>query len=91
MGVVYRSGRCLPSHPYPSNLKEVPTVLPQFSSVPIHLPPFQPTNGPTGLYNDCEGEADGLHKGSQTAPIPGRLAYQVPIPGGGTSEHSDSP
>ena len=42
------------------------------------------------LYNDCKrSEAGGHHKGSQTSPIPGRLADQGPVPGGGTSEHSD--
>ena len=65
------------------SIKEVPTVFPQFSSVPVHLTPFS-------LYNDCKSsEADGPHKRSQTSPISGRLAYQGPIPGGGTSEHSD--
>ena len=34
-------------------------------------------------------KTDGPHKGSQTAPIPEQLAYHGPIPGGGTSEHSD--
>ena len=48
-------------------------------------PPF----GPSSLYKDCTGsEADGPHKGSRTS-IPGRLAVQGPVPGGGTSEHSD--
>ena len=49
MGVVYRPVRCLPSHPHPPNLKEVPMVLPQFASVPVHLPPFWPSHGPTSL------------------------------------------
>ena len=39
---------------------------------PVHLPPFQSSYDPTGLYNDCKGsETDGPHKGSQTSPIPG--------------------
>ena len=63
-------------------LKEVPTVLPQFTGVSVHLPPFRPSYVPTGLYNDSKGsEADGPHKGSQTSPIPGRLANQGPISG----------
>ena len=57
--------------------------------VPVHLPPFRPSYGPTGLYNHCKGsKADGPHKGSQTSPIPGQLAYQGPISEGSTSEHS---
>ena len=52
-------------------------VLPWFSGVPVHLNPFRPSHDPTSLYNDCKGnEADGPHKGSQTSPIPGQMAYQ---------------
>ena len=64
--------------------------MPRFSGVPVHLPPFCPSHGPITLHNDCKGsEADGPNKGSQTSPIPGRLAYQGPVQGGGTSEHPD--
>ena len=38
MGVVDRPIRCLPSHPHPPKLKEVPKVLPQVTGVPVHLP-----------------------------------------------------
>ena len=73
MGVFDRPVGQLSSHP--PKLKEVPTVLPQFTGVSVHLPPFRPSYVPTGLYNDSKGsEADGPHKGSQTSPIPGRLA-----------------
>ena len=42
-----------------------PTVLPWFSSVPFHLPPFRPSHGLPRLYNDCkESEANGPHKRS---------------------------
>ena len=75
--------------PIHQNSKEVPTVLPQFSGVPVHPPPSRPSHGPTSLYNDCKGnEADGRHKVSQTSPISGCLADQGPVPGGGTSEHT---
>ena len=40
MGVIDRFIRCLPSHPHPPKLKEVPTVLPQvfqFTSLPFGL------------------------------------------------------
>ena len=77
IGVSNRPVRCLSSHP--PKLKEVPTVLPQFTGIPVHLPPFWPSHHPTSFYNDCKGsEADGPHKGSQTSPIPGGLAYQGP-------------
>ena len=90
MGVVDRPVRRFSSHPHPPKLKEVPTVLPQFSDVPVHLPPFRPNHSPTSIYNDCKGsEADGLIRGGQTSRLPGQLAYQGPIPGGGKSEHSD--
>ena len=47
-------------------------VLPQFTGIPVHLPPFRPSHSPIGLYNDCrESEADGPHKGSRTSSIPG--------------------
>ena len=69
----------------------MPQVLPLFTGVSVYLPPFQPSYGPTGLYDDCKGsEADGPHKWNQNSPIPGRLADQGPFTGGGTSEHSDS-
>ena len=41
MGVVDRLITHLPSHPHPPKLKEVPTVLPQVTGVPVHLPSFQ--------------------------------------------------
>ena len=67
-----------------TKLKKVPMVLPRFSGVQVHLPPFWPSHGHTSLYNDCKGsEADGPHKGSQTSAIPGRLADHSPVPRGG--------
>ena len=72
MGVVDRFIRCLPSHPHPPKLKEVPTVLPQDTGVPVHLTPFRTGHSPTSLYNACKGsEADGPHKGSRASPVPG--------------------
>ena len=42
-----------------------------------------------GLYNDCKGsETNGPLQRTQTSPIPGRLADQVPVSGGSPSEHS---
>ena len=88
MGVVYRTVRRLPLHSLPLSLEEVPTVLPRFSSVPVHIPPSRPSHGPTSLYNDCKGsKADGPHKMSHISPIPGQLAYQGPVPGGDTSKY----
>ena len=64
-------------------------VLPQVTGVPVQLPSLRANHGPSGLYNDCKrGEADGPDKGNQTSPVPGRLAYQVPVSGRSTSEHS---
>ena len=57
---------------------------------------FQFTSLPFGLakapqVNDCKrSEDDGPDKGSQTSPVPGRLAYQGPVSGKSTCEHSDS-
>ena len=91
MGVVERPIRCLPSRPHPPKLKEVPKVLPQVTGVPVHLPSLRTSHGPSGLYNDCKrNEAVGPHKGNQTLPIAGRLAYQGPVSGRSTSEYSDS-
>ena len=91
MGVVDRPIRRLPSHPHPPKLKEVPKVLPQVTSVPVHLPSFRPSHGPSGLYNSCKGsEADDPHKGNQTTPIPLQLTDQVPVSGRSPSEHSGS-
>ena len=88
MGVV---DGCLPSHPHPPKLKEVPKVLPQVTGVPVHLPSLWASQGPTGLYHDCKrSEADGPDKGNQTSPVPGQLAYQGPVSGRSTSENSDS-
>ena len=89
MGVVDRSIGRLPSHPHPPYLKEVPKVLPQVTGVPVHLSFIRPGHSPSDLYNDCKGsEANGPHKGTQTSPIPGRLADQVPVSARSTSEHS---
>ena len=76
---------------HPPKLKEVPKVLPQVASVPVHLTPFRTSHSPPGLYNDCKGsEANGPLQGTPTSPVPGRLADQVPVSGGSPSEHSCS-
>ena len=91
MGIVDRSIGRLPSHPHPSKLKEISKILPQVTGVPVHLPPFQAGHSPPGLYNDRKGsQAHGPLQRTQTSPIPGRLADQVPVSGGSPSEHSGS-
>ena len=91
MGIVDRPIGRLPSHPHPPKLKEMPKVLPQVTGVPVHLPPIRTSHSPPGLYNDCKGsEANGPLQRTQTSPIPGRLADQVPVSGGSPSEHSGS-
>ena len=58
----------------------------QFTSLPFGL-----ATAPPGLYNDCKGsETNGPLQRTQTSPIPGRLADQVPVSGGSPSEHSGS-
>ena len=89
MGIVDRPIGRLPSHSHPSKLKEIPKVLLQVAGVPVHLPPIRTSHSPPGLYNDCKGsEANGPLQRTQTSPIPGRLADQVPVSGGSPSEHS---
>ena len=89
MGIVDRPIGRLPSHPHPPKLKEIPKVLPQVSGVPVHLPSFRTSHSPPGLYNDRKGsEAHGPLQRTQTSPIPGRLADQVPVSGRSPSEHS---
>ena len=91
MGIVDRRIRRLPSHPHPSQLKEIPKVLLQVPGVPVHLPPIRTSHSPPDLYNDCKvSEANGPLQRTQTSPIPGRLADQVPVSGGSPSEHLDS-
>ena len=46
MGIVYRPIGCLPSHPHPSKLKEIPKVLRQVPGVPVHLPPIRTSHSP---------------------------------------------
>ena len=59
------------------------------TGVPVHLPPIRTSHSPPGLYNDCKGsETNGPLQRTQTSPIPGRLADQVPVSGGSPSEHS---
>ena len=58
----------------------------QFTSLSFGL-----ATGPPGLYNDRKGsEANDPLQKTQTSPIPGRLADQVPVSGGSPSEHSGS-
>ena len=91
MGIIDRPIGHLPSHPHPPKLKEIPKVLPHVTGVPVHLPPFQTSHNPLGLYNDCKGsEANGPLQRTQTSPIRGRLVDQVPVSGGSPSEHSAS-
>ena len=89
MGIVDRPIGRLPTHPHPPKLKEIPKVLPQVTGVPVHLPSFLTSHSPPGLYSDCKGsEAHGPLRRTQTSPIPGQLADQVPVSGGSPSEHS---
>ena len=89
MGIVDRPMGHLPSHPHPTKLKEIPKVLPQVTGVPVHLCSIRAGYSPPGLYNDCKGsEANGPHEGTQTSPIPGRLAAQIPVSGRSPSEHA---
>ena len=91
MGIVDRPIGCLPSHPHPPKLKEIPKVLPQVTGVTVHLPSVRTSHSPPGLYNDRKGsEAHGPLQRTQTSPIPGRLADQVPDSGRSPSEHSGS-
>ena len=46
MGVVDRPIRCIPSHPHPPKLKEVPKVLPQVTGVPVPLPARRASQSP---------------------------------------------
>ena len=46
VGIVDRSVGHLPTHPHPSKLKEIPTVLLQVTGVPIHLPPIRTSHSP---------------------------------------------
>ena len=80
MGIFNRPVGCLPAHPHPFELKEIPKVLLQVSGVPVHLPPIRARHSPPGLYNDYKGsETNGSLQRTQTSPIPGRLADQVPV------------
>ena len=91
VGIVDRPVRRIPSHPHPSKLKEVPKVLLQGPGVPVHLPTFRTGHSPPGLYDDRkESETNGPLKRTQNSPIPGRLADQVPVPGGISKGHTGS-
>ena len=91
VGIVDRPVRRIPSHPHPSKLKEVPKVLLQGPGVPVHLPTFRTGHSPPGLYDDSKGsETNGPLKRTQNSPIPGRLADQVPVPGGISKGHTGS-
>ena len=89
VGIVDRSVGRLPTYPHPSKLKEIPKVLLQVSGVPVHLPPIWTSHSPPGLYNDRKGsETNGPLQRTQSSPIPGRLADQVPVSGGSPSIRS---
>ena len=91
VGIVDRPVGRIPSHPHPSKLKEVPKVLLQGPGVPVHLPTFRTGHSPPGLYDDRkESETNGPLKRTQNSPIPGRLADQVPVPGGISKGHTGS-
>ena len=46
VGIVDRSVGCLPTHPHPPKLKEIPKVLLQVTGVPVHLPPIRTSHSP---------------------------------------------
>ena len=74
-----------------SRLNTLLQVLLQVPGVPVHIPPIRTSRSPLGLYNDCKGsETNGPLQRTQTSPIPGRLADQVPVSGGRPSKHSGS-
>ena len=91
VGIVDRPVGRIPSHPHPSKLKEVPKVLLQGPGVPVHLPTFRTGHSPPGLYDDRKGSETNVPlKRTQNSPIPGRLADQVPVPGGISKGHTGS-
>ena len=66
------------------------SMLPLSSIIKDYLP-FRLATAPPGRYNDCKGgKANGPLKRTQTSPIPGRLANQVPVSGGSPKEHPGS-
>ena len=74
----------------PSTQTQGNTLL-QVTGVPVHFPSFWTSHSPPGLYNDRKGsEANGPVHRTQTSPVPGRLADQVPVSGGNPKEHSGS-
>ena len=78
----------IPIHP---NSRKYLRFCQKVTGVPVHLPSFRTSHSPPGLYDDCKGsEANGPLQRTQTSPIPGRLADQVPVSGGSPSEHSGS-
>ena len=90
MGIVDGPIGRLPSHPHPPKLKEIPKVLPQFTGVPVHLPPFRTSHSPQVFSMIVKGVKLMALEGTQTLPIPGRLADPVPVSEGSPSEHSGS-
>ena len=89
MGVVKRPIRCLPSHPHPPKLKEIPKVFATGHRCSVNLSSIRTGHSPSRRYNDCKGsEANAPHEGTQTSPIPGRLTDHVPVSGRSQSEHS---
>ena len=86
MGVFNRYLRCLSSYPHQPSVKEVPTVHPQVSNLPVHLSSLRPSHSPTNLYNGSKGsEVYGSLQRAQNSPIHAQLAYQGPISGRGTT------
>ena len=88
--VIDRLIKRLPSQPHPPKLKEVPKVLPQVTSVPVHLPFGLATAPQVFTMIVKEVQLMALTRRIKTSPIPGRLADQGPVSGRSTSEHSDS-
>ena len=76
----------IPIHP---NSRKYLRFCLQVAGVPVHLSSIRPGHSPSGLCNESKGsEANSPHEGTQTSPIPGRLADQVPVSGRSPSEHS---
>ena len=86
MGVLNRPLRRLSSHPHPPSFKEIASVHPWVSNLPVHLPSLRASCRPKRFHNDSKGsEAYGSFQGSQTSPVPRRLAYQGTITTRGTT------
>ena len=81
-GVGDLAQRCLLPYPHSTEVEKVSQVLPKWSNLPIHCPPFRVGHSSSGVYKGGQGgKTHSISQGYPDPPVPRRLVTESPLPG----------